>query len=66
MTQLSAMIHMVGDTKLDYDALVVFALAEEGGELKVAHLKDFPDPEKRNKLYGWVAKTLGDSGVPVA
>ena len=65
MTQLSATIQIVGGTKFDYDTLAVFTLVEEGGELKVAHIKDFPDPEKRSKYYSWVAKTLAE-GVPVS
>jgi hypothetical protein len=56
---------MAGGASFEYDTVAVFTLVEEGGELKVAHVKDFCDPEKRDKYCGWAAKTLAE-GMPVA
>lgn len=62
MTQGSGWFQTPDDNKIDYDAVVILTLAEEDGELKVSEFKDFSDPEKRAKLYGWVAETLAKGG----
>ena len=50
----------IDGNELDYDSLSVFTVIEEGGEFKVAELKDFSDPEKRGKLHAWAAKALAE------
>ena len=52
------MLYTVDGAKLDYDSLVILTLVEEGGDLKIAKFQDFSDPEKRDNLHSWVAKTL--------
>lgn len=56
---------MADGTQLDYDTLSIVTLADEDGELKIVDYKDFCDPEKRGKFFGWAAKTLAER-VPVA
>jgi hypothetical protein len=57
-TQHTITLHTNDGEKFDYDSLGIFTLVEENGELKVADLKDFSDPEKRGKIHAWAAKTL--------
>lgn len=52
------MFHAPDGEELGYDSLVVLTLVEENGEIKVAGVKDFSDPEKRGNLHAWVAKAL--------
>jgi len=55
---LTATSHTADGQKLDYDSLSVLTLIEENGELKIADIKDFSDPEKRGNIHGWAAKAL--------
>lgn len=57
-TQASVILYTADGAELDYDSLVILTLVEEGGDLKVAKFQDFSDPEKGDKLHGWVAKHL--------
>jgi hypothetical protein len=50
--------HTFDGTELDSDSLVIITLVEEGGELKVSDFKDFSDPEKRIRLFDWIADAL--------
>ena len=50
--------------KLEYDTVLIVALVEEDGVLKVLGLKDFSDPEKRGALHT-TAKSLVKE-VPVS
>ena len=52
------MFHTIESTTLDYDSLAILTIVEEDGQLKIVDYKDFCDPEKRSKLYSWVAQTL--------
>lgn len=55
---MEAVFHAPDGEELGYDSLVVLTLVEENGEIKVAGVKDFSDPEKRGNLHAWVAKAL--------
>lgn len=46
-TQATRVLSTVFGGTFVYDALTILTLAEEDGELKVFHSKDFADPEKR-------------------
>jgi len=46
-------------TKHDYDAVAIFTLAEEDGELKIIECRDFADHEKRKAFYDRATKSLG-------
>jgi len=63
--QTTAVGYTADGTKLEYDSVGIFTLAEEDGELKIIELKDFCNPEKRGKAHSWVAQNL-TKGKPVA
>jgi len=41
---------------LPYEAVLIVTLAEEDGELKILHCKDFADPQKRSAFIGEAIK----------
>ena len=41
---------------MEYDAVSIFTLVEEDGELKVLGYKEFSDPEKRGNFYKTLLK----------
>lgn len=38
-------------TAINYDTALILSFVEEGGKLKVAEIKDFSDPAKRNAFH---------------
>ena len=50
-TQATRVLSTVFGGTFVYDALTILTLAEEDGELKVFHSKDFADPEKRLAVF---------------
>lgn len=57
--QITFHVTTADGTKLDYDSVIINTLVEEDGELKILENKDFCDPDKRDKLHGWVIRALG-------
>ena len=50
------MLTTVFGDALPYDSVVTITLAEEDGELKVLHCKDFANPQKRSAFIAGVLK----------
>lgn len=56
--QWSAVCYSHDGDKFEYDSLSIFDIIEEEGVLKVVRYRDFSDPQKRDNLHSWVAKSL--------
>ena len=56
------MFHTGSGATLPYDTVVIISLEEEGGELKVVGLKNFPDPQKHNAFMVGAAKAAAERG----
>ena len=63
VVQLLAVMHASDGNKFDKDCVVIFTVVEEDGQLKISEIKEFVDPEQRNKLFSWGANTLAKAGL---
>ena len=50
---------MADGTTVEYDSVDVLSMVEEDGVVKVGDVKDFSDPEKRDKFHAEAAKLMG-------
>ena len=48
---MTAVWSTANGTAINYDTVLILSFVEENGELKVAEIKDFSDPVKRNAFH---------------
>ena len=52
------MAHTSDGHKHEKDGVLICTVVEEDGEHKISEIKEFIDPEQRNKLFSWAANAL--------
>ena len=55
---MTAVWSTANGTAIDYDTVLILSFVEEDGKLKVAEIKDFSDPVKRNAFHAEASKAV--------
>ena len=63
MIQMTLLFYTIFGAKLDYETIFTYTLIEEDGELKIAHAKDFANPQQRSALIAGTVKAAAEKAA---